>query len=831
MSGYLKNKHNCLTPIDNGIILKIDTSGTHVPQKIVPISGSEYALLNSVNIDWNEAQLSYLKQIDKEKLSEYVQENFSKYNNDSDYTGEPKIPTWINKTDFFEDLNNDNNEYEPYISKSTDVLDIINYLLSRCIYLDKKYDNLQKKIDEQTVILAFNEEELERKYGLKFDEYGHITNPVLLEIRPNETNPLFTDLYVGEHRVFDFMLIVKNMVIHDTLETDMNRWAKLIPSKIIAILDGCVEMRYVTETSLNGLYWKLLVGVFGWKPDEFDPVIDYEEYPYIEYKTKTNDPIKLVNLSGTSALNILGHYKTENNKGYRIVFDKDITEFPEDFLCSLSSENEYGSLATITSISFKNFHNIKTINDNFLSCDIEKNAFKLLEHVDFSGLSNAVNIGNNFMGFSSMQSIDFSAFDKLESIGNNFLHDCASLKSINNLNLNKATRITDHFIENCTELKSIKLVGQNVRIIDTCFAENCSALTEIDLRSFTSLETINSNFLRGCSSLKSILMPSASNLNDVKSSYINNDNITIYVSADYIDFYKNLFTNWKNIKDINSYVKPIAYSSVMPVVLNTESEEEELIPLDNDVKGFKIMLNSESDTIDTRALNAYVVKCNNIIDYMFINDQRFIYIPANVIDEEYYIISSSVLDDNGISYDYETYTEEDIEIIRPYLIGRKRGNAELTFANNQQLNIRIFPRYFGESTESPLYCGSNDLNTPEDFESEGKIFIKRDEDRANNYEIIYEVDDENITPVEYVEKITNETKKGYEFDNKLHKGFGKKITLVLDKDPDRADDVGQDFGMGVLRICTSPTYYVARNDLSFVFNVKSSSTTRLVENG
>ena len=136
--------------ISEGINYSYNVGGIELPDKIAPINDSNYHLIDSCHIDWNNSALSYIPKIQKDIFKQYkylyfdedgnVTENENgvletRYHNDSklnlniDFS---EIPLW---------------KQDGTLKDSTELLDLVNYILSRIIHADDKileFDQLLK---------------------------------------------------------------------------------------------------------------------------------------------------------------------------------------------------------------------------------------------------------------------------------------------------------------------------------------------------------------------------------------------------------------------------------------------------------------------------------------------------------------------------------------------------------------------------------------------------------------------------------------------------------------------------------------------------------------
>lgn len=155
----------------NGINYRYDynhlttNSKIEIPSKLVTINDSNYNLIDMKNIDWNNSVLSYLKDIIM--FEDYKKE---RYENDEGYnllTDEEKL-----KYPFWRDSS--------IVNSSTEVLDIINYLVSRAIYLDEQVAILLQRDQLTNVNLIFVDDE-----NIDIDE-NFLIKDFVFNIYPNQ---------------------------------------------------------------------------------------------------------------------------------------------------------------------------------------------------------------------------------------------------------------------------------------------------------------------------------------------------------------------------------------------------------------------------------------------------------------------------------------------------------------------------------------------------------------------------------------------------------------------------------------------------------------------
>lgn len=157
---------NTYTFIQDSIEFKYEDGGIALPQKITTINNSRYALVDALDIDWNNAYLTYLGQIEDDFFTEYKHTDFAdkkvpkvnadgyhdtRYDNDEDYKDkstdekhdlEPQLPLW-------------RSTYT--INSTPQLLDLVNYMVSRMIYADKKILELDNLVNLTKLYVTFHD--------------------------------------------------------------------------------------------------------------------------------------------------------------------------------------------------------------------------------------------------------------------------------------------------------------------------------------------------------------------------------------------------------------------------------------------------------------------------------------------------------------------------------------------------------------------------------------------------------------------------------------------------------------------------------------------------
>lgn len=162
-------------------------------------------------------------------------------------------------------------------------------------------------------------------------------------------------------------------------------------------------------------------------------------------------------------------------------------------------------------LSWVDTSNVKIFMHLFSGC----NALTKLNMPNFS-TSNAASFSYMFTDCSSLQSLDLSGFDfsKVENAVSMF-KNCSSLVSLDLSNKNAGNLIdVQSMFEGCSRLNNLNLANFVTGNIDGgVFSpmlntfKNCSSLSSLDLRGFTSMssKTLSATFY-GCTNLKSVLV-------------------------------------------------------------------------------------------------------------------------------------------------------------------------------------------------------------------------------------------------------------------------------------------------------------------------------------
>ena len=125
-----------------------------VPTKFVTVNDSSYPLIDMKNIDWDNALLDQILKI--KFIEDYIGIKYDdnnkpildnyRYKNDIDQTTNlTSKPAWLNENN------------KGHINSSTELLDLINYILSRIIYIDDAVVDLQDAANLKKIELKFFE--------------------------------------------------------------------------------------------------------------------------------------------------------------------------------------------------------------------------------------------------------------------------------------------------------------------------------------------------------------------------------------------------------------------------------------------------------------------------------------------------------------------------------------------------------------------------------------------------------------------------------------------------------------------------------------------------
>lgn len=144
--------------IAEGINYSYNAGGIELPDKITTVNDSDYHLVDSCHIDWNNSALSYIPKIQEDFFKKYkylyfdedgnvtVNENGvleTRYHNDSKLNGNKdfsEIPLW---------------KKDGTLKDSTELLDLVNYILSRIIYADDKILEFDQLLNLGKVYIEF----------------------------------------------------------------------------------------------------------------------------------------------------------------------------------------------------------------------------------------------------------------------------------------------------------------------------------------------------------------------------------------------------------------------------------------------------------------------------------------------------------------------------------------------------------------------------------------------------------------------------------------------------------------------------------------------------
>lgn len=152
--------------IKDGIKYQYLEGGIELPEKITTINDSNYYLLDTRHIDWNSSYLSYIPEIDKSFFNQYKYVNFT---SDGSPAKDPVTGTYLTRYHGDSDAAKFNEEDYAYLpiwkesgklKDSSELLDLINYLLSRCIYADDKILEFDQLLNLGQVYIEFQRDEI-----------------------------------------------------------------------------------------------------------------------------------------------------------------------------------------------------------------------------------------------------------------------------------------------------------------------------------------------------------------------------------------------------------------------------------------------------------------------------------------------------------------------------------------------------------------------------------------------------------------------------------------------------------------------------------------------
>lgn len=243
-----------------GIAYTFSALGIQSPQKFTTIGATDYPLVDAKNIDWNNSELTYIGQIKPKFINEFLGgDDRKRYqdSNDFDYAKPNLSPRWLNTK---------------VLTYTSDVCDLVDYLLSRCIYLDQKVEDLENNMNKKDVNLIYNSDELDNKFGITPDSAGDILLPLTYNIWPNQLNSSYDPpIYQGpENETSPYRGFSIEMHTAEAISADSELFADgfVLNHLYSEALDGDVkidDMTLVTDkTSATSIYWVLHFYFKGW---------------------------------------------------------------------------------------------------------------------------------------------------------------------------------------------------------------------------------------------------------------------------------------------------------------------------------------------------------------------------------------------------------------------------------------------------------------------------------------------------------------------------------------------------------------------------------------
>ena len=190
---------NIINKTDHGINFEYDAlDGLSMPTKLITVNNSDYKLINSKDIDWNNSFLSYIPQI--QNISDYIKQQYV-----NDDVKDDKKPYW--KT-------------EGQVNSSQELLDIINYLISRVIYADQKIQEFIDKENLTKITLLFEGDDVEL-------DNNQNPKPFVFYLVPNEYDSRTKNFDVKTHPKIDASVTL-NLGVSISTPND----GSIIPSQI-----------------------------------------------------------------------------------------------------------------------------------------------------------------------------------------------------------------------------------------------------------------------------------------------------------------------------------------------------------------------------------------------------------------------------------------------------------------------------------------------------------------------------------------------------------------------------------------------------------------------
>ena len=299
-----------------------------VPTKFVTVNDSSYPLIDMKNIDWDNALLDQILKI--KFIEDYIGIKYDdnnkpildnyRYKDDSDQTTNlTSKPAWLNENN------------KGHINSSTELLDLINYILSRIIYIDDAVVDLQDAANLKKIELKFFENDYFQVNPANPSKPSDFT----ITICPNNTKTRYAEWIVST-----FPSVNENINLALS-EIGIYNNGNLV-SGVTGIIKTYIDRNNGGNEATEQLYWDYVVklNIYGFdkKYNELDVFLRYtsvltEHYQAIDpVDTKitikktpnlinwlyiNNEEYSVINYNNSNVLintNILNTYLTKDEK-------------------------------------------------------------------------------------------------------------------------------------------------------------------------------------------------------------------------------------------------------------------------------------------------------------------------------------------------------------------------------------------------------------------------------------------------------------------------------------------------------------------------------------
>lgn len=234
--------------------------------------------------------------------------------------------------------------------------------------------------------------------------------------------------------------------------------------------------------------------------------------------------------SGLSYLNwndnrIISNTYYSDGDYYLAIFEKDVTEIPDDFFYAKKISELMYLPSTITKIG-----------NNFMG------QCTSIETLNLTGLESVKSIGSFFLSGGLFKNVTITGLKNVTEIGEYFMLNCESMITLNLRGLESVKSIGDHFLQNNRGLETLQLSKlEHLETIGNNFMYSCWKIKSIDLTSCKRLKTIGNNFMDQCTSLEKVNIAGLENLESIGSTFNVGNSKHIDISG------------LKNLKSIGSY--------------------------------------------------------------------------------------------------------------------------------------------------------------------------------------------------------------------------------------------------------------------------------------